>query len=76
MCKWVRGQAQGADTTACNNTGSMNSGIGASGFSDGTYLSSSELSSSNVWNYLFRDGSQAQYAKNWQDYVRPIRAFG
>jgi hypothetical protein len=76
MCKWVRGQAQGADGTMCNNTGSMNSGIGASGFSDGTYLSSSETNASTVHNFLFSEGVLSFYGKFWQDYVRPVRAFG
>lgn len=76
MCKWVRGQAQGADVTMCNNTGSLNSGIGASGFSGGTYLSSSEIDAELVHNFLFSEGELSFYGKFWQDYVRPVRAFG
>ena len=76
MCKWVRGQAQGADGTMCNNTGSLNSGIGASGFSGGTYLSSSEIDAELVHNFLFSEGELGFYGKFWQDYVRPVRAFG
>jgi hypothetical protein len=76
MCKWVRGQAQGLDATMCNGTGTLNSGIGASGFVQDAYIFSTESSATSRGYQLFRDGGQSSYAKSWQDYVRPIRAFG
>ena len=82
MCKWVFGQAWVSDATLCNTTGTLNSGTGASNFSQHTYLTSTETSADGVSNHLFggsytpiRVGQNA-YAKSWQDYVRPVRAFG
>ena len=76
MCKWQRGQAWVSDATICNNTGTLNSGRGASGFSAGVYWSSSEGSASLARIQDFNDGNQGGTSKGGTFYVRPVRAFG
>jgi hypothetical protein len=77
MCKWQRGQLWVSDATICNNTGTPNSGPGASGFIDNDYWSSSEISFNGAWNQRFNDGTQRGLdGKNKSLYVRPVRAFG
>ncbi len=76
MCKWQRGQAWVSDATICNGTGTLNSGTGASGFSAGTYWSSSEFDASGAWLQFFGTGFQASSVKGGADSVRPVRAFG
>ena len=77
MCKWQRGQAWVSDATICNNTGTLNSGTGASGFSADFYHSSTEDTTGNaVWYQSFSDGVQTGNAnKANANRVRPVRAF-
>jgi hypothetical protein len=78
MCKWARGQAWVSDATVCDNTGSINSGIGAAGFVENDYWSSSDNNALNqplAWYQSFRLGFQTYSYKNATLYVRPIRAF-
>ena len=76
MCKWQRGQAWVSDATICNNTGTLNSGTGASGFSTGSYWSSSEYDANLAWTQTFFSGFQTDTSKTSTSYVRPVRAFG
>ena len=75
MCKWARNQSWVSDATACNNSGTLNTGPGASGFSTGYYWSSSEYNANMAFPQDFTTGSQAaQYKFNYM-YIRPIRSF-
>jgi hypothetical protein len=83
LCKWQRGQAWVSDATVCNSSGSLNSatyGATNAGFVSGNYWSSTELQrfpwECTAWNQQFNSGNQFNsYGKNYQLYVRPIRAF-
>jgi len=83
LCKWQRGQAWVSDATICNSSGSLNSathGAANAGFVSGNYWSSTEHKGSpgnyTAWNQEFNSGNQFNsYGKNFQLYVRPIRAF-
>jgi hypothetical protein len=75
MCKWQRGQLWVSDATICNNTGTLNSGLGASGFSTGYYWSSSEFDANFAWSQYFDFGDQNDNTKHTTYYVRPVRAF-
>jgi hypothetical protein len=75
MCKWARNQAWVSDATACNNSGTLNTGPGASGFSTGYYWSSSEHVATMAYPQDFTDGSQAASYKYNYLYIRPIRSF-
>ena len=75
MCKWARNQAWVSDATVCNNTGSLNSGPGASGFGASYYWSSTEYVSNMAFAQVFGDGTQpSMYKYNYLS-IRPIRAF-
>jgi len=73
MCKWVRGVAWISDSTACAD-GTINSGQGASGFGD-VYWSSSETAANTARFQNFFNVQQANVAKNYSAYIRPIRSF-
>jgi hypothetical protein len=75
MCKWARGQAWVSDATACNNSGSLNSGTGASGFTSYYYWSSSESANSLARMQNFADGAPVSTFKFNVVYIRPIRSF-
>jgi hypothetical protein len=79
MCKWVRGQAWTSDATVCNNTGALNSGLGAAGFAIGSYYSSSEWADFPSWHFVlsrsFNNGGEGAGAKSGINYIRPVRAF-
>ena len=75
MCKWARNQAWVSDATQCNNSGALNSGPGASGFSAGYYWSSSEYVASMAFAQVFADGTQPSSYKYNYSYIRPVRAF-
>jgi hypothetical protein len=75
MCKWQRGVAWTSDATVCTG-GTLNSGLGASGFSAGIYWSSSEGDASRAWFQSFNSGGQVSSYKDGSYYVRPVRAFG
>ena len=75
MCKWARNQAWVSDATACNNSGTLNTGPGASGFSTGYYWSSSEHVATMAYPQNFDTGSQAASYKYNYLYIRPIRSF-
>ena len=76
MCKWVRGVAWTSDATVCIG-GTTNTGLGAAGFVDSGYWSSSEYNSAFAWLQGFNDGSQygGNIYKNQIFYIRPVRAF-
>ncbi len=76
MCKWQRNQAWQSDATLCNNTGILNTGRNASGFSATYYWSSSEGSADGAWLEGFFGGDTTGTNKFAQNSVRPIRAFG
>jgi len=75
MCKWQRGQLWVSDSTICNDTGTLNSGRGASGFSSGYYWSSSEGGASLAWAQHFNDAIRGSSSKFNEGCVRPVRAF-
>jgi hypothetical protein len=75
MCKWQRGLPWTSDATVCYG-GTLNSGLGAAGFTDGNYHSSTERDASNNWYQMFASGfNEFWYVKRHPSYVRPIRAF-
>ena len=71
LCKYARTQTTGDTAVICANTGTIRSG-----FSTGTYWSSSELLASRAWSQAFSTGGQESYGKQLSGYVRPVRAFG
>ncbi len=83
LCKWQRGQAWVSDATICSSSGSLNSatyGASNAGFVSANYWSSSEYQrfpwECTAWNQQFGSGNQVNTnGKNFQIYVRPIRAF-
>jgi hypothetical protein len=83
LCKWQRGQAWVSDATICNSSGSLNSatlGAANAGFVSANYWSSTEYQrfpwECTAWNQQFGSGNQVNTSgKNFQLYVRPIRAF-
>jgi hypothetical protein len=81
MCKWSRG-ITGVNlttlTTVCAG-GATNTGLGAAGFGQFFYWSSTEKDSDEAWLQAFQDfggggGQQIDQKRNGQ-YVRPVRAF-
>ena len=76
MCKWQRGVAWVSDATACNSTGTLNSGLNATGFASSRYWSSTEEGPTTARNMDFNAGNQVFNLKSNTHYVRPIRAFG
>lgn len=75
MCKWVRSNAWTSDATICSG-GTLNTGIGASGFVANAYWSSTEYDGGSIWAQSFNDGNQViNGIKSNNYYVRPIRAF-
>jgi hypothetical protein len=75
MCKWARNQAWVSDATACDNSGSLNSGPGASGFAAYYYWSSSESANSLARSQAFDTGASTSEFKFNMFRIRPIRAF-
>ena len=81
MCKWAKGQAWTSDATVCDSSGTINTGVGAAGFGNYNYWSSSDRGTgfNDYARYqYFYTGFQGWTAKsmNGQNlYVRPIRAF-
>jgi hypothetical protein len=79
MCKWARGVAWTSDETVCSG-GTVNlgtgDGLGAAGFVQNRYWTSSEFSDTRAWSQDYTSpGNQANSAKSDSRYVRPIRAF-
>jgi hypothetical protein len=78
MCKWARAVAWTSDATVCTG-GTLNlgtgAGLGAAGFVDWLYLSSSERENNLVRFQRFDNGNQGNDGKNTPYHVRPIRAF-
>jgi hypothetical protein len=79
MCKWARGVAWTSDETVCSG-GTINlstgDGLGAAGFVQNRYWTSSEFSNTRAWSQDYTSpGNQANSAKSDSKYVRPIRAF-
>jgi hypothetical protein len=81
MCKWARAVAWTSDVTVCSggtiNLGTGN-GMGAAGFTESRYWSSSQQGASAAWSQHFdTGGSQSAFSKAIATYyMRPIRAFG
>ena len=75
MCKWARNQAWVSDATACDNSGSLNSGPGASEFAASWYWSSSESANSLARSQAFDNGASTSGFKFNMYRIRPIRAF-
>jgi hypothetical protein len=76
MCQWQGGVNRDV-TTACTG-GTINSGIGASGFISDNYHSSTEYNADVAWMQNFGNGTQGISNKNYGTgirKVRPIRAF-
>jgi hypothetical protein len=83
MCKWQRGITGEPLTNLATRCawGTLNSGLGASGFKDSGYWSSSEHSTTvgDAWYQYWQNGTQGNQShinKGNEFYVRPIRAFG
>ena len=86
LCKWQRGQSTTAANQAvrCDTTGSLNSGLNASGFSAAAYWGSSEVGISTAivqifssYSYLISGDQILSWGKYDTGYsVRAIRAFG
>jgi hypothetical protein len=78
MCKWQRGVAWTSDATVCTG-GTLNSGLGASGFIAVGYWSSSQDDGDSAWRQRFQDGieagTQVTGTKSVTYYMRPVRAF-
>ena len=77
MCKWQRGVAWTSDATMCTG-GTLNSATwGATGFSSGSYWSSSEWTAAvSAWRQSFDGGVQGSGLRYNPYSVRPVRAFG
>ncbi len=77
MCKW-QGGITGTDlttlTTVCSG-GTINTGVGAAGFVEANYWSSSELHTDYAKTQAFPSGAQGNGSKANTYYVRPVRAF-
>jgi hypothetical protein len=77
MCKWARG-ITGVDlttvATGCAG-GAINTGVGAAGFYDFYYRSSSEETATDAWDQDFHANTPTSYAKSYNFRVRPVRAF-
>jgi hypothetical protein len=77
MCKWQAG-ITGVDlttvTTLCSG-GTKNTGLGAAGFVEDGYWSSTEDDSDHAWGQYFNYGDQDTSVKYYPFYVRPVRAF-
>ena len=78
MCKWARGVPWISDATRCSG-GLINTGLGAQGFGEAAYWSSSEPNAVNnvAWTQAFtNNGTQYDATPKSNNYwVRPIRAF-
>jgi hypothetical protein len=75
MSKWARGVAWTSDGTVNTGGGTLNSGVGATGFTNNRYWSSSEQTSTTAHVQQFSDGSQGSFLKGVDYYIRPIRSF-
>ena len=76
MSKWARNVSWTSDGTVNTGGGTLNSGMGATGFTSNRYWSSSEQTASTAHVQQFSDGSQGSFTKSTKNHVRPIRAFG
>ena len=77
MCKWARGitgTALTTLTTVCTG-GTINTGVGAAGFAERSFGSSSESDADKAWFQGFVNGNQSPYDKSYSYDVRPVRAF-
>jgi len=74
MCKWARGQAWTSNATACDETGTLNTGS-AAGFVEDLYWSSSEFNAFSALLRSFEAGGEGFLDKFFTGYVRPVRAF-
>lgn len=82
MCKWAFGNAWTSDATLCSG-GTLNlgtgAGLGAAGFIEYYYWSSSEHSEplpGSVWDHDFNKSGLKDYGYKYStEVVRPIRAF-
>lgn len=69
VCKYALATGQAAGAVVCSG------GALRSGFSSGTYWSSSEVDDYFAWSQTFFSGGQVTDQKSYTDYVRPVRAF-
>jgi hypothetical protein len=62
---------------ACNGLGTIKSGTATDlgGFIEGGYWSSSEDDATNARLQYLQDGEQSKYDKDYDYFVRPVRAF-
>jgi hypothetical protein len=80
LCKWARAVAWTSDATVCSG-GTLNlgtgAGLGAAGFLNGDYWSSSEYNSdyAHYQNFGTGDITNSNNKEFINGYVRPIRAF-
>ena len=74
MCKWAKGVAFTSIATVCTG-GTINTGVGAAGFVENFYWSSSELGTNLAWVQNFRSGDLVNWYKYLTSYFRPVRAF-
>jgi len=73
LCKWAYGDTMYA---VCNNDGPGGLSLtGVGGFSTAYYWSSSEIAGYVAWSQFFNGGFQANFAKDYAFFVRPVRAF-
>jgi hypothetical protein len=75
MCKWARGQAWTSDATECDGSGAINSGVGAGGFGEYLYWSSTESYPFSASDQTFNNYGQDFDLKSLGAYVRQVRAF-
>jgi hypothetical protein len=78
MCKWLKGitgDALTTLTTVCPDGFALNSGSGATGFSNDYYWSSSEVNASTAWFQFLGNGNGYGFEKDGTLRVRPIRSF-
>ena len=73
MCIWVRGQV---NEGICSTAGEINTGVGAAGFSESGYWSSTESDPTFAKFSSFSGGGMYTLNKPLQYFVRPVRAFG
>jgi hypothetical protein len=73
MCRWQGGLDWTSNSPFCIG-GMTNTGLGAAGFEQNDYWSSSEAASSVAWLFSFDNGNYGGGGKGGFAYVRPIRA--
>jgi len=77
LCKYARGQATGVLTVVCTTDGALKTGTAndLGGFIESSYWSSTEGDAGKARSQSFGSGSQNNFPKSANFYVRPVRAF-